>query len=109
MAFRKGDKNINRQGRPPGVQNKSTEEIRQMLGLIIEENLPRIREAIKEMKTEKLINTIDKLLRHYMPRQREHEVKMDLEALSQEDLEYMTELLFKKSMDGTNSEGQKRN
>ena len=91
MAFAKGDKNINRQGRKPGKPNRTTEQMRAVIGDIINENLPRIRKAIQDMPDKEAIVFIERLIRHYLPAPIN-----SIEQFSEEDLDILLERLKKK-------------
>ena len=91
-GFKKGDdprRNVN--GRPKGKANKTTEEIRAVIGSIIEENLPRIREAIKNMDDDKLVTVVERLLKHYLP-----PPVNSIEQFSEEDLDILLQRLKSK-------------
>lgn len=89
--FKKGDKRINRSGRPAGKPNRTTEAMRAVIGDIINENLPRIREAIKEMPDKEAIVFIERLLRHYLPAP-----VQDISQFSDDDLDLLIEKLKQK-------------
>ena len=84
-GFKKGEdprRNIN--GRPKGRANRTTEQVRAVIGDIITENLPRIREAIKNMDDVQLVTTVERLLRHYLPAPLH-----SIEQFSEDDLQYL--------------------
>lgn len=86
MAFKKGDKNINRKGRPAGKPNGTTEAIRAIISDIITENLPRIRQAVKDMTDKECIIYIEKLLKYCLPPAQDELMKLsdsDLDRLIQ--------------------------
>ncbi len=87
MPFQKGDKNINRSGRP-GKPNKSTEEMRQFVGDLLNENKERIRQAIKNADEDKLLTIFDRLLKHYLP-----SPLHELQKLTDQDLDKIIEKL----------------
>ena len=91
MPFTKGDPKINRQGRKPGTPNKTTEEMRAVIGDIITENLPRIRKAIKNMDDDKLVMVVERLLKHYLPAP-----VNSIEQFSEEDLDILIDRLKSK-------------
>ncbi len=69
MGFARGDKNINRSGRPRGRPNKSTEEIRRMIQLFIEKNFERLQEDFDGLDTPKeRLYFLEKMLAHTLPR-----------------------------------------
>ena len=84
-GFKKGDdprRNVN--GRPKGTPNRTTEQMRAVIGDIIEENLPRIREAIKNMDDDKLVTVVERLLKHYLPAP-----VSSIEQFSEDDLDIL--------------------
>ena len=91
-GFKKGaDPRRNTKGRPAGKPNRTTEQMRAVLGDIINENLPRIRKAIKDMPDKEAIVFIEKLLRHYLPAPIQ-----DISQFSDEDLDLLIARLEKK-------------
>lgn len=91
MGFAKGDKNINREGRPKGKPNQTTEAMRAVIGDIIHENLPRIRKAIKDMPDKDAVMFVERLLRHYLP-----PPISDISQFSETDLDLLIERLKQK-------------
>ena len=83
--FKQGsDPRRNLKGRPKGTPNRTTEEMRAVIGDIITENLPRIREAIKNMDDMQLVTTVERLIRHYLPAPIQ-----DISQFSEDDLDYL--------------------
>jgi len=89
-------------GRKPGTPNRTTEQMRAVIGDIIYENLPRIRKAIKDMPDKDAIIFIEKLLRHVLPAQRTVDLTTDLSGLNDQQLDYIINSLISKEDDNTN-------
>jgi len=101
QQFKKGDDpRRNRNGRPKGKPNRSTEEMRQFIADLLYENKDRIRDAIKTVDDDKLLMVFDRLLKHYLPAPQD-----ELMRLSDEDLDKLIDRLKARALD--NSRGNK--
>lgn len=70
-SFKGGDENINRNGRPKGVPNKNTKEIRQAYQNLVEMNLDRMSLWISQIASEdpaKAMDTMIKLSEYIIPK-----------------------------------------
>jgi hypothetical protein len=63
MAFKGGDENINRDGRPKGVPNKTTKEIREAYQKLTEDNLDRMSIWISQVASEDPAKAMDIMIR----------------------------------------------
>jgi hypothetical protein len=63
MAFKGGDENINREGRPKGVPNKTTKEIREAYQKLTEDNLDRMSIWISQVASEDPAKAMDIMIR----------------------------------------------
>lgn len=63
MAFSKEDKNINRNGRPKGTVNKSTEQIRNFYQSFLETNMTKIQQLFDEVAAENPSKAIELILK----------------------------------------------
>jgi len=77
MAFKKGDPNINREGRKVGSINKSTEEIKQTINKIVSSQLDSLEKDLSKLRKsnpEEAIRLSLRLLEYILPKM----TKMDL-------------------------------
>ncbi len=63
MAFKGGDENINREGRPKGVPNKTTKQIREAYQKLTEDNLDRMSIWISQVASEDPAKAMDIMIR----------------------------------------------
>ena len=63
MAFKGGDENINRDGRPKGVPNKTTKQIREAYQKLTEDNLDRMSIWISQVASEDPAKAMDIMIR----------------------------------------------
>ena len=63
MAFRGGDENINRNGRPKGSKNKATQHIREAYQRLTEDNLDRMSIWISQIASEDPAKAMDIMIR----------------------------------------------
>ena len=63
MAFKGGDENINREGRPKGVPNKTTKQIREAYQKLTEDNLDRMSIWITQVASEDPAKALDIMIR----------------------------------------------
>lgn len=79
----------NPSGRKPGIPNKSTEELREMIKSIIETHFDAdtLEADLKKLDPDKRLNIMLKLLEFTIPKLRSTEVTSDLEKLTDEQLD----------------------
>ena len=63
MAFKGGDENINRNGRPKGSKNKATQHIREAYQKLTEDNLDRMSIWISQVASEDPAKAMDIMIR----------------------------------------------
>jgi len=63
MAFKGGDENINREGRPKGIPNKTTKQIREAYQKLTEDNLDRMSIWISQVASEDPAKAMDIMIR----------------------------------------------
>jgi hypothetical protein len=94
MAFRGGDENINREGRPKGSPNKVTKDLRDAYKEFVENNVPHFQKWISEVAADnpaKALELVASLSEYFMPKlqRTELDVKADegfkLEVGTKED------------------------
>jgi hypothetical protein len=65
MARQKGSQKYG--GRKAGTPNRTTEQIRQLIQLFIEDNLPDIQNVYKDLEPKDKARFIDSMLKHIVP------------------------------------------
>ena len=88
MPFTKGDKNINREGRPKGKPNKSTDDLRYLVYKFVERNFDALQTEFLNLESKDKLLFIDRMLKHILP-----PPVHPLEKLSDEDLDEIIERL----------------
>jgi len=71
VPFIRGDDNINRQGRPKGVSNKLSTDLREMLADFLNDNAPRIQgwfDSVAETRPDKALELYIKLSEMVIPK-----------------------------------------
>jgi hypothetical protein len=63
MPFKKGDKRINRQGRPKGSENKTAKEIREAYTKLISENLNNMSKWLRKIGKDDPVKAMDILIK----------------------------------------------
>ena len=92
--FTKGDPRINRNGRPRGKANKSTDELREMVYNFLDRNFHEVEAEFKRMEGKDKLTFIDKMLRHVLPAPQD-----ELMRLSDEDLDKLIDRLKARALD----------
>lgn len=78
MPFKKGDDNINRVGRPVGSPNKTTQEMRDAIQLIAENNIDKFQKWIDIIGKDNPIKAMElniALYEYFIPKLQRTEVK----------------------------------
>jgi hypothetical protein len=83
MGFTKGDKNINRMGRPVGSKNKLYSSRRFILNTL-EDNRDKLIHELKELKGEKFVQYYIRLLEFVLAK-RNNQI-LDVEKLSEKEV-----------------------
>lgn len=87
MPFKKGDKNINRKGRPKGSKNLTTVEVKNLLLEIVskEFSIEQVSRDLKKLDPDQRLNFFLRLTRSILPK--EQEFKVDYEKLTSEQMD----------------------
>ncbi len=97
MGFKKDDPNINRNGRPKGSRNKSTEEIKSILNGFISDNLEDLQEVYDSLEPKDKVSFLEKIIRYIIPQQKELKQNIDITSLGEGDLDYIIERINQNS------------
>lgn len=65
-SYKKGQSG-NPNGRPKGAKNRSTDEIRQFIQMVVDKNLTRLEEDLDNMNPATRWMVIDKVAKYFMP------------------------------------------
>jgi hypothetical protein len=85
--FKQGESG-NLAGRPKGVKNKSTDQLRQTLNEFIDKNISGLQSDFDKLQPVQRLQMLDKLLRHVLPAPMN-----ELENLTDESLDKLIEKL----------------
>ena len=80
--FKTGDPRINREGRPKGSPNKTTEEIRTAISNFMDANLETLQEDFDKLEPKDRLAFMERLLKYILP-----PLVVSLEQLSDSDLQ----------------------
>lgn len=75
MPFDKNPSTINRNGRPQGKSNKSTDELRQSVKQLIDDNLSRLQSDLDELDPLPRLQVLTGLLKFVLPQLKQIEVE----------------------------------
>jgi hypothetical protein len=82
MPFKKGDKNINKLGRPVGKLNRSTEQAKLTIARVANQGLNNISEDLEKIRKEDPVEAAKiylRLLEYIVPKQRAVEMKAEID------------------------------
>lgn len=80
MPFKKGDKRINRNGRPKGSTNRSTEMMKVNVARAVNMGLDYIKEDYQRLRKEdpaKALSLLTKLMEYSLPKLKSVDMKLD--------------------------------
>ncbi|MDD4672185.1 MAG: hypothetical protein PHI03_04565 [Bacteroidales bacterium] len=84
MAFEKGDKRINRSGRPKGATNKTSEELRSAIKNFVDANIETLQSDFDHLTPKDRLAFVERMLKHVLP-----PMVTSLEQLSETDLDVL--------------------
>jgi hypothetical protein len=93
MPFEKG-KSGNPGGRPKGAKDKATRELRDWVQRFLERKTYDLEKSWKELKPEQKFALFEKLLAYTLPKPQTIDLNIDLERLSEEQLDQIINKLI---------------
>lgn len=93
-GFKKGDSNINRDGRPKGSANKISTETRSLIAQFVEGKWPELKLSFDKLDDKTKWRVIIDLLPYFVPKMSAIEMTTDFENLSQEQLLFIANNLI---------------
>ncbi|OLY91788.1 hypothetical protein SAMN05444008_10936 [Cnuella takakiae] len=96
MPFEKG-KSGNPEGRPKGSANKATSKIRELMSDFLEKNFPVIAEEFEKLEGRDKVKAYTDLLPYVMPKMQSISNEIDLERLTDEQLDELYNRIVKGS------------
>jgi uncharacterized protein (UPF0305 family) len=94
MAQRKGQTG-NPKGRPRGTPNKTTSEVKGWIAGLIDRNRRQLEKDLKALEPRERWQVIEKLMAYTVPKMQSVEARIDLERLSDEQLNVIINELTK--------------
>ena len=96
MGLRKGMTN-NKQGKPKGAVNKLNKDLRLSISEFLNNNFDEVVKEWKKLSGRDKVNFYRDLLQYEIPKKQAVAVEMELERLTDEQLEYVCNNLFNKN------------
>jgi hypothetical protein len=91
MGLHKNCKPNNPTGRPAGSQNKVTVEIRQRINDIVENQLQTFESDLQAIEPKDRLQMIEKLLSYLIPKMQAQSIEIDINKLTDEQLQRIIE------------------
>jgi len=76
----------NPDGRPPGKPNKVTQELRERIKLFLDNSWPTVQKDFKKLKPVERVAIYEKLLKYVVPVQKESLIDLNIEGMTEEQL-----------------------
>lgn len=89
-------KQIKTGGRKIGTPNKTTKQVREKINLFIDVNFDRFLKDYEQLETKDRVLLYEKMLKYILPQKLENELIIDLDNLTDENIEKITDLLISK-------------
>jgi hypothetical protein len=86
----------NPKGKPKGAINKTTKDLKEFIQNFISNNLDNIQNDFDKLEPKDRLNYIDRLMKYVISTKVENEINIDIDALSDENIEKITNILIKK-------------
>jgi len=99
MGLKKGQTN-NAAGRPPGTPNKTTAEMRSWVSDLLGKNLKKLESDFNNLESKERFLIAEKLLQYVVPKQQAISAQIDLNRLSDEQLDMIINELTSNLSDG---------
>lgn len=75
MPFTKNDKNINRKGKPKGLKNHTTKELKEFINDLLKDNYGAFIDHLNSLNSRDYVNTYVSLLKYNLPTLKATEIK----------------------------------
>lgn len=90
MAFHKG-KSGNPNGRPTGIKNKATADLRQQINLLLEEQFGQVQTDLLNLEPKDRVNAWLRLLEFAVPKLQRSETVIDLSKMTDAEIDTLLE------------------
>lgn len=104
MARQKNDGKGRLGGRQKGTPNKVTASVKDWLSGLIDKNRKQIEKDIKQLEPKERLSVLEKLMQYVIPKQQAVSADVNIDRLSDEQLESLIEELTRGVSDGGTNE-----
>lgn len=84
--MRKGKTN-NPNGRPKGIPNKTTSEIKEFLTKIVSDNKEQIERDLRELEPKERLQILEKFIQYVVPKMQNVQSVVDIKSISDEQID----------------------